>query len=190
MRLPVPGKKGDVSLEECLEKRRSERGFTSRELTPEQISQLLWAGQGISRSTYRTAPSAGALYPPEIYLAIKDGVYRYKPGEHELEQTLEADVRHHLSRAALSQGFIEEAPVDIVITAVYQRTEGRYGERTARYVHMEAGHAAQNIHLQAVALSLGSVPIGAFHDDEVQRALSLPKGEYPLYIIPVGYRAG
>lgn len=176
MRLPNPGKKGHVSLEECLEKRRSERGFTSRELTPEQISQLLWAGQGISGRTYRTAPSAGALYPLEIYLATKDGVYHYKPGEHELEQTLEGDVRHHLSRAALSQGFIEEAPVDIVITAVYQRTEGRYRERAARYVHIEVGHVAQSIHLQAVALGLGSVPIGAFHDEQVQRVPLYARG--------------
>ena len=187
MRLPIPRKKGDASLEESLEKRRSERRFTPKELTWQQISQLLWAGQGISGRTYRTTPSAGALYPLEIYLIIKDGVYHYKPEEHELELTLKSDVRRQLSQAALNQGFIEEAPVNIVIAAVYQRTERGYGKRAARYVHIEVGHAAQNIHLQAVALGLGSVPVGAFYDEQVQKTLSLPQNVQPLYIIPVGY---
>lgn len=189
MKLSSPRRSGNVSLEETLQKRRSKRSFITKELTWEQISQLLWAGQGIAGRSYRTAPSAGALYPLETYLIIKDGVYRYKPEEHELELTLKGDVRIQLCRAALDQRFIEEAPVNIVIAAVYQRTERRYGKRAARYVHIEVGHAAQNIHLQAVALELGSVPIGAFHDEQVQRALSLPKNVQPLYIIPVGYPA-
>lgn len=176
-----------MSLEEVLEKRRSRRSYTPKQLTWDQISQLLWAGQGISGRTYRTTPSAGALYPLEVYLVIDEGVYHYKPEKHELERTLEGDVRCQLCRAALDQGFIEEAPVDIVIAAVYQRTERRYRERATRYVHIEVGHMAQNIHLQAVSLGLGSVPVGAFHDEQVQKALSLPKDEKPLYIIPVGY---
>jgi len=125
----------------------------------------------------------------EVYLVTKEGVYHYVPESHELERTLEGDVRSQLCRAALHQEFIEEAPVNLVIAAVYQRMEWRYRERAARYVHIEVGHAAQNIHLQAVALGLGSVPIGAFHDEQVQKVLSLPKNEQPLYIIPVGYPA-
>jgi SagB-type dehydrogenase family enzyme len=189
VKLPTPRKKGEVSVEETLEKRRSKRSFTPKELNWEQVAQLLWAAQGIAKRGFRTTPSAGALYPLEVYLVIKEGVYHYKPESHELERTLEGDLRGQLSRAALGEEAIEEAPVDIVIAAVYQRMEWRYRERTARYVHIEVGHAAQNIHLQAVALGLGSVPIGAFHDEQVQRVLSLPKDQQPLYIIPVGYAA-
>ncbi|HJX69587.1 MAG TPA: SagB/ThcOx family dehydrogenase [Dehalococcoidia bacterium] len=178
-----------MSVEETLEKRRSKRRFTPKELTWEQISQLLWAGQGMAGRRYRTTPSAGALYPLEVYLVIKEGVYHYKPESHELEQILEGDVRPELCRAALNQEWIEEAPVNIVIAAIYQRMERGYGQRAARYVHIEVGHAAQNIHLEAVSLGLGSVPIGAFYDEQVQRVLSLPKNEQPLYIIPVGYPA-
>jgi len=189
VKLPIPRKKGEVSVEETLEQRRSKRSFTPKELSWEQISQLVWAAQGIVKRGFRTTPSAGALYPLEVYLVTKEGVYHYKPESHELEPTLEDDVRSQLCRAALHQEFIEEAPVDIVIAAVYQRMEWRYRERAARYTHIEVGHAAQNIHLQALALGLGSVPIGAFHDEQVQRVLSLPKNEQPLYIIPVGYPA-
>lgn len=189
MKLPIPRKKGEVSVEETLEQRRSKRSFVPKELSWEQISQLVWAAQGIVRRGFRTTPSAGALYPLEVYLVTKEGVYHYQPESHELEPTLEGDVRSQLCRAALHQEFIEEAPVDIVIAAVYQRMEWRYRERAARYTHIEVGHAAQNIHLQAIALGLGSVPIGAFHDEQVQRVLSLPKNEQPLYIIPVGYPA-
>ena len=189
MRLPEPRTKGEVSLEETLERRRSKRCFTPGDLTWEQISQLLWAGQGVTGNRYgfRTAPSAGALYPLEFYLLTKDGLYYYLPQRHELEQTLRGDLRPQLCRAALGQESIEEASVSIVIAAIYQRAEWRYRERAARYVHIEVGHAAQNIHLQAVALGLGSVPIGAFDDEQVKKVLSLPKNHQPLYIIPVGY---
>jgi len=190
VKLPSPRKKGEVSVEETLEKRRSKRSFTLKELSWEQISQLLWAAQGIVGRGFRTTPSAGALYPLEIYLVTKEGVYHYKPESHELEQTLGGDdARPQLCRAARHQECVEEAPANIVIAAVYQRMEWRYRERAARYVHIEVGHAAQNIHLQAVALGLGSVPIGAFYDEQVQRVLSLPKNQQPLYIIPVGYPA-
>ena len=191
MKLPQPKIKGEFSLEETLEKRRSKRSFAPNELSWAQMAQLLWAGQGVvgRRHSFRTVPSAGALYPLELYLVTKEGVYHYKPESHELERTLEGDVRSQLCRAALHQEFIEEAPVNLVIAAVYQRMEWRYRERAARYVHIEVGHTAQNIHLQAVALGLGSVPIGAFYDEQVQRALSLPKNIQPLYIIPIGYPA-
>ena len=191
MNLPEPRIKSEVSLEEVLKRRRSVRQFTSQSLSWEQISQLLWAAQGTTDKRYwrRSAPSAGGTYPLETYLVMKEGVYRYRPERHEVEQTSEGDVRPQLCRAALDEESIEEAPVNIVIAAIYQRTEERYGQRGARYVQIEVGHAAQNVHLQAVALGLGSVPIGAFHDNQVQRALSWPKNHQPLYIIPVGYPA-
>ena len=186
MKLPPPKTKGETSLEETLKQRRSIRSFTPQSLTWEQISQLLWAAQGITdKEGFRTAPSAGALYPLEIYLVIKEGVYHYKPEGHELEQVLTGDVRPNL--AALSDDFIAEAPANIVITAIYPRMERSYREKSSRYVHIEVGHVAQNIHLQAVAMGLGSVPVGAFYGEQVHRVLSLPKNHQPLYIIPVGY---
>ncbi|MBL7120234.1 MAG: SagB/ThcOx family dehydrogenase [Dehalococcoidia bacterium] len=189
VKLPAPRKRGEISVEETLQKRRSERSFASKELSWEQISQLLWSAQGMVERGFRTAPSAGATYPLEVYLVTSNGVYHYKPESHQLEPILEGDVRSQLCRACLNQEWIEEAPVSIVIAAVYQRTGRGYGPRAARYVHIEVGHAAQNIHLQAVALGLGSVPVGAFGDEQVQRVLSLPENQQPLYIVPVGYVA-
>ncbi len=188
IKLPGPIKKGTMPLEESLLKRRSKRNFKDKDLTLEQISQLLWAAQGVTDSRgYRTAPSAGALYPLEVYIVKSDGVFHYEPLDHKLITIVSEDRRDNLSLAALGQSFIAKAPLDIVIAAVYGRTKIRYGGRTDRYVHMEAGHAAQNIHLQAVALGLGSVPVGAFWDDRVSKALDLPSDHKPLYIIPVGY---
>jgi len=189
IKLPSPKKKGDVSVEMAILKRRSRREFTAQTLTREQISQLLWAAQGITdpQGYFRSAPSAGVLYPLEIYVVLPEGTYHYLPGEHALQKVSEGDLRPSLSDAALGQDFIIEAPLDIVISAIYERTTGKYGERGIRYVHMEAGHCAQNIHLQAVALGLASVPVGAFSDEGVSKALSLPAECKPLYIIPVGY---
>jgi SagB-type dehydrogenase family enzyme len=188
-RLPGPKKQGSVSVEEVLARRRSERSFARRALDREQISQLLWAAQGATQGRLRTAPSAGALYPLEIYLVTSEGIHHYLPQSHELERISDGDILSQLARAALDQGYVREAPVSVVIAAVYQRTERRYGERAARYVWMEAGHVAQNIHLQAVAMGLGSVPVGAFDDRQVHRVMSLPEDQMPLYIIPVGYAA-
>lgn len=187
--LPAPSLKGNVSVEETILKRISVRSFSGTELTKEEISQLAWAGQGITESSagHRASPSAGATYPLELYVMNKDGLYHYEPHGHKLKLMRLGDLRSSLSRAALGQAFIAQAPVDIVITAVYERTARRYRERATRYVHIEVGHVAENIHLQAVALGLGSVPVGAFIDDEVKRVLSLPKEEVPLYIIPVGH---
>lgn len=187
--LPEPSLKGEVSVEETIEGRRSVRSFSPGALTLEEISQLLWAAQGVTeeRRGFRAAPSAGATYPLELYLVTEDGIHSYAPDGHILEPVKSGDMRSSLAGAALGQRFVAEAQASIVITAVYARTAGRYGaERGRRYVHIEAGHAAQNIHLQAVALGLGSVPVGAFRDAEVSGALSLPEGHEPLYIIPVG----
>ena len=188
MKLPPPRTTGQVSVEEALERRRSRRRFSAKELDWAQVSQLLWSAQGVAdRRGLRTAPSAGATYPLEVYLVTSEGVQYYRPAAHELELTVEGDVRRQLRGACLDQRWIEEAPVSIVIAAVYDRTGRAYGQRAIRYVHMEAGHAAQNVHLQAVALGLGSVPIGAFRDEQVHKVLSLPDDHQPLYVISVGY---
>ena len=189
IKLSSPATKGAISIEETLANRRSTRSFKDKALTLDQISQLLWAAQGITEKNWglRTAPSAGALYPLEIYALTKDGVYRYNPEGHSITVLSKEDKRAALARAALGQSFIASAPLDIVITAVYPRVTRKYGERGFRYVHIEVGHAAENIHLQAVALGLGSVPIGAFNDGKVAEALTLPEEHEPCYIIPVGY---
>jgi len=191
IQLPKPIHKGRMSLEEAILKRRSQRSFIQKDLDWSQISQLLWAAQGITAKkwgySFRTAPSAGALYPTEIYLLNKDGLFHYFPSSHKLELLADSDLRGLLGAAALGQESVSQAPVNIVICAVYRRVTGKYGQRGIRYVHIEAGHIAQNIHLEAVALGLGSVPIGAFNDKEVKDILSLPSEHEPLYIIPIGY---
>lgn len=187
--LPPPHTESDFSVEEALAQRRSIRQFTREELTVQEIGQLSWAAQGITKpeTGFRTAPSAGATYPLELYLFTEDGVFHYVPDGHKLVGVSGTDERRALAAAALGQPWVAEAPLDFVITAVCERTSGKYGDRAERYVHMEAGHVAENIHLQAVALGLGSVPVGAFRDAEVGALLDLPSGESPLYIIPVGH---
>jgi SagB-type dehydrogenase family enzyme len=188
LQLPEPRLKGTLSLEEALAGRRSLREYADAPLTLEEIGQLLWAAQGITDPAgYRTAPSAGALYPLEVYVVIPEGVYHYAPAGHRLQRCLQGDLRPALFAAALRQEAVLEAPAVFVIAAEYERTAAKYGrERTPRYVHLEAGHAAQNLLLQAEALGLGAVPIGAFIDEQVKEALALPKSFQPLYLIPVG----
>lgn len=187
--LPKPILKGDVSIEETIKKRRSVRSYSEKDLTIEQLSQLLWAAQGITDMRgLRAAPSAGALYPLEIYVVKKDGLFHYTSHGHRLKLISNRDLRRELTSAAWGQGFIAQAPVNIVICAVYERVTSRYGKRGVRYTDIEVGHAAENVHLQAVALGLDSVPIGAFSDGEVSSILGLSKDETPIYIIPVGYR--
>ncbi len=189
IKLPQVKIKGNVSVEETLNKRRSVREFKKDNLSLEQLSQLLWAAQGITekRRGFRTAPSAGALYPMEVYLLSPEGFYRYIPASHSLVIIDQKDLRPPLSEAAFSQDSVALAQADFVICAVYDKITVRYGERGIRYAHIEAGHIAQNIHLQAVALGLGSVPIGAFDDAAVKKLLGLSKECQPLYIIPIGY---
>lgn len=192
--LPEPAKKSSLSLEEALWERKSVRRFRDKPLKLSDISQLLWAGQGITRDGfYRTAPSAGALYPIELYLlagrvdGLREGIYRYYPRKHILTGVRDGDHRKDLCAAALGQDPIRDAAAVIVIGAVYARTTGKYRERGVRYVHIEVGHVAQNIALQAVSLDVGTVVIGAFHDDEVKRVVGM-KSEEPLYIMPLGVR--
>ena len=187
--LPEPSLEGELSLEETLLLRRSMREYRDQPLDLAEISQLLWAAQGITNPAgYRTAPSAGALYPLEIYIVTEAGVFHYLPTDHALHAVLEGDFRKSLHISALSQEAILNAPLVLIVTAVYERTQAKYGaRRSPRYVHLEAGHAAQNVLLQAVSLGLGAVPIGAFHDEDVQAVLMLPEDHQPLYLIPVGY---
>jgi SagB-type dehydrogenase family enzyme len=187
--LPKPVLKDGISVEEALSRRDSVRSFSAKALTDKQISQLLWSAQGKTRRWGgRTAPSAGALYPLELYIATPDGVYRYNPDAHQLILHLKENVSIPLTRAALGQGCVREAPAVIIIAAVYERTTCKYGERGERYVAIEVGHAAENILLQAVSLGLGAVPVGAFSDRQLQEVLHLPPDHEPLYLIPVGHR--
>lgn len=194
IKLPQPKYDGKTSVEKALHDRRSVREFNNVPLTIAEISQLLWAAQGITepKDGLRTAPSAGALYPLEVYLVagnVKDlptGIYKYKPVGHELVKVGEGDKRNEIYDAALRQSSIKEAAACIVFSAVYERTSVKYGERTERYVHIEVGHAAENVSLQAVALNLGTVVIGAFHDEDVRRIMNMAEKERPLYIMPIG----
>jgi SagB-type dehydrogenase family enzyme len=187
--LPKPNLIGKTSLEEAIFRRRSERTFQDKELSMEYLSQLLWSAQGITDDTYglRAAPSAGALYPLVFYVLKKDGVFRYLPDGHKLLQLSDQDIRPSVARASLGQDYIKDAPVDIIVAANFAITQAKYGPRAFRYVCMEIGHAAENLQLQATALGLGSVPVGAFWDDVVRSSLKLPDNQDPLYIIPIGY---
>jgi len=186
--LPPPKERGEMSLEEAIWRRRSVRRFSSTPLPLEAISQILWAGQGISDEStgFRTAPSAGAIFPCHLYALLPTGVYKYIPQEHKLRLHLKDDLRSPLAEASLYQDFIAEAPLVIVITAELSKTMARYGTRATRYVCMEIGHIGQNLQLQAVALGYASVCVGAFQDERVKRLLSLPISEEPLYLIPIG----
>jgi SagB-type dehydrogenase family enzyme len=187
--LPAPVVSGRMALETALAQRRSLRDFSAEPLSREDLSQLLWAAQGItSPDGRRTAPSAGALYALEVYVAWSDGFYHYAPAGHELEMRMEADLRPTLYWAAQCRSFLRDAAAVFVITAVYARIEHKYGrERSPLYVHLEAGHAAQNLLLEAVSLGLGGVPVGGFYDDQVKMALPLSPHEWPVYLIGVGH---
>ena len=193
VKLPQPKYDSQFSLEKAVLKRRSIRSYAGKALALDDISQLLWAAQGITyASSLRTAPSAGATYPLQIYLVagsvtdLSPGIYKYDNQAHALTLLANGDQREELAEAALGQSWVVESAMSIVITAVYERTTRRYGERGERYVHMEAGHVSQNIYLQAAALGLGTVAVGAFDDASVIRLLRLLPSEEPLYIMPVG----
>jgi SagB-type dehydrogenase family enzyme len=191
--LPEPAYDSETPVEKALLERRSVRSYKEGDLTLKELGQLLWAAQGVTDPTgKRTAPSAGALYPLEIYAVVgkvtglDPGIYKYRTESHSLIKVADGDQRQALSQVALNQSYVAQGAVDIVITAIYERVTVKYGERGVRYVHMEAGHAAQNVCLEAVALKLGTVTIGAFDDGGVKKVLSSPDEEEPLYIMPVG----
>ncbi len=195
IKLPEPVLKGKISFEEVLYKRRSVRKFKNGFLNLKQVAQLLWACYGITdKRGFKTTPSAGATYPLEIYLIagdvseLKSGVYKYLPDEHSLIKIIDKDIRRELMELSLRQKFIKEAQITIVITADFKRTTSYYGDRGIMYVHMEAGHSGQNIYLQAEALGLGTVAVGAFNETQVSKLLNLPKNEKVLYIFPIGFK--
>lgn len=188
MQRPEPAELGGTTLAQALRTRRSVREFVARALSRAEILELAWAAQGITHGDgYRTAPSAGALYPLEMYLATADGLFHYSPRGHRLSARRATDVRPALERAAHGQAVVGAAPAVFIFAAVYRRTAAKYGaERAPRYVHLEVGHAAQNLLLAAAALGLGGVPVGAFDDAAVHRALGLGADEAPVYLVPVG----
>ena len=208
IKLPSPQLKGKVSLEETVLKRRAVRRYRRDPLDLSQLGQILWSAQGITGTReFRAAPSAGATYPLEIFVFVgkqsiiaskvpmqseqtpeelQAGIYHYEVASHSLSLHKPADLRPDLARATLDQEFIIDAPVDIVICALYHRTSYRYGRRGERYVHIEVGHVGENIHLQAVALGLATVEVGAFHDEEVRKVLGVEEQMKPLYIMPLG----
>ena len=201
--LPKPVLTGEFSIEKVLHERRSVRKYTDEPLTLEEVSQLLWSAYGITytreglpefiRGGFKTAPSAGARYPLEIYLVagnvkgLLPGVYWYVPQGHVIHRLADGDVRSDLMAACLSQKFAGEAPASIVWSAVYERCTEKYGERGRdRYVCMDLGHSAQNVYLQCGSLGLGTCAIGAFTDEDLKKVIGMTEEEEPLYVMPVG----
>jgi SagB-type dehydrogenase family enzyme len=193
VRLPPPQTRGGLPLTEALARRRSQRVFADRPLPPEAVSQLCWAAQGITQAEkgFRTAPSAGALFPIAVFLVDAAGVSEYKPQRHMLLRAPTGDLRGQLRAAAHDQDFVGQAPLCLVITMDVSRAAAKYGARAERYGLLEAGHVAQNVLLQATALGLVGTPVGAFEDDQVATLLNLPAGVRPVYLVSLGYpRAG
>ena len=193
IKLPKPDLTGEQSVELLLQQRRSVRSYQKSSMNLAEVGQLLWSAQGVtSAQGLRTAPSAGALYPLQLFVVVGEvndlspGIYQYNPEEHSLLKTANGDSRKLLHKAAHDQSCISDAAVIFVFTAIYQRTTWKYGERGVRYVHMEVGHAGQNLFLQAQALHLGTVVVGAFDDDEVRKVLNLDGDMQPLSLMPVG----
>jgi SagB-type dehydrogenase family enzyme len=186
--LPTPKTTGPLALETVISRRRSQREFAPGALTPEQISQLAWAAQGITDKErgLRAAPSAGALYPLELYVVDAQGVWHYEPTRNELHRIAAGDHRADLAHAAVGQPQVGSAAANLVFTGVAARSRPRYGDRTERYLYIEVGHAAENALLEATALGLAAVPVAAFDDDAMRKVLGVGTDEAPLYIVSVG----
>jgi len=201
IQLPEPEKEGGMSVKEAIQKRRSVRDFSDEPLTLKDVSQVLWAagGKTVNGMTgpTRSYPSAGGLYPLEIYLVagnvtgLGPGIYRYDWLKNLLVPVRPGDHRGQLAAASWGQDMIKEAPATIVITVRAERVKKRYGQRgVSRYVSMDAGHLGENVHLIAESMGLGTVMVGAFKDSEVAVILGLRgRGEDPVYIMPVGHPA-
>jgi SagB-type dehydrogenase family enzyme len=198
-RVPLPhaGTGDGDHLWEVMARRRSLRDFLPEDISLEELSQLIWATQGITGSVFdfrlRVTPSAGALYPIETYvvvnrvIALSPGVYHFNVGENALEQLAEGDFRVGIAASALDQSMAGEAAVVFVWTAVVERTKWKYRERGYRYLYVDAGHIGQNLYLAATSLGLGCCTIGAFYDDEVNRLIGVDgQGETAVYLGAVG----
>jgi SagB-type dehydrogenase family enzyme len=197
MALPKPRVVGRMTVEEAIAKRRSIRDYLPRAITVEELSQVIWAAQGVTdaRDGLRTSPSAGALYPLEVYVSVREGgvedvqagVYHYGPDKHFIILVRNGDHSSQLQAAAHGQEQVGLAAASIVIAGVLERTSSKYGDRAAQYVFQESGHAAENVYLQSTALGLGTVVMGAFDEDEVSRAIGLKPNERPLCVMPIGF---
>ncbi len=204
IKLPEPRFDGRVSVEKALKERRSVRKFADKPITLADVSQLLWAAYGVTmskpgmpdflRGGLKTAPSAGARYPLELYLVacnvtgLPAGIYRYDPANHNLVKLAAGDFRDSLAEACLDQNWLKRAAVSIVYSAVYSRTTGKYGDRgRERYVCMDLGHSGENVYLQSVAIDMGTCAIGAFTDSMLKKLIMMTAEEEPLYVMPVGY---
>ena len=197
MKLPLPKWQSKVSVEQAIKQRRTTRSFTSRSLDLNQLSQLLWSANGITEGNgyKRAAPSAGALYPMDVYVVVGQnrvppidaGVYRYEPGENQLSEVLKGDMRSSVARASLSQMWMADAPLTMVITAEYRRATVKYGKRGIQYALIEAGHIGQNIFLQAQSLGLEAGIVGAFNDAALIDAIGIPSAHEPILLMPVGH---
>ena len=192
IQLTDPNLQSKVSLEQALAQRRSVRQFSSEPIKRSQISQLAWAGQGITEPQrgLRTAPSAGATYPIELLFATPEGSFVYRPIDHSLMQIGNQDIRNGLSAAASMAESVAGAGCDIIIAGSIRKLTDQYKDKARKFMYMEAGHIAQNIQLQAVSLGLGSVTVGGFDTKEVRTVSKLTRTLEPLYIICVGYPAG
>lgn len=179
-------------LFQLLAKRKSIRRYSKDPLKLDELSRVLWATYGLIDRRRRVVPSAGATYPLEVFVVVKNveglkpGIYKYNEVDHSLYLVREGDFSRDLARACLDQSWVREAPVNIVITAIPEKTTSWYGERGLRYIHLEAGHVGQNIYLAATELGLGTVAVGAFYDDEVLKLLGLRENHLVLYVFPVG----
>ncbi len=190
--LPTPKKIGDLSLGEVISSRRTKRDLIEESLSLADIAQILWAGQGITDpgKIKKSAPSAGAIYPFKIYLSaknvedLKEGIYKYLPQEHELK-LINEKISEDIEKATFDQSFIKKAAVNLFLVADYKKTTESYGSRGRRYVHMEAGHIAQNICLQTESLSLSTVLVGSFDDEKMAEIFKLEK-EKVVYILSIG----
>jgi len=208
IQLPDPSFKSETSIEEALNARQSVRAYSAESLSLTEISQMLWAAQGITRKKdtpsskwnekyewqggNRTAPSAGGLYPMELYLlagnveGLDQGVYKYIVKSHSLIKVIDGDKRADVREVSLKQKAITEGAAVIVMAAVYERTSIKYGARSEKYIFTEVGHIGQNIYLQGASLGIGTVMIGAYKDDDLKRVLNLPDDEKPMAVMPIG----
>lgn len=192
---PAPGRPAD--LWQCLAQRRSQRHYQEHPLTQEELAALLWATQGVTATVhnflFRAAPSAGALYPVETYVAVhrvaglEPGIWHFQVPDFSLALIEERDCRRQLVDAGLGQSFLGTAPVVFIWTGVLNRAMWKYRDRAIRYLFLDAGHICQNLMLAATALGLGVCPVGAFFDEEVERLLNVDgQEEVALYLAAVG----
>ncbi len=201
--LPAPRHDGGVSIEKAMLERRSVRQYSPDPITLADCSQLLWSAYGITltlekmpdfvRGGLRTAPSAGARYPLELYLVawnvsdLPPGIYRYESNGHKLQKIADGDFRDPLAEACLGQDWLKQAAVSIVYSAVFERNTVKYGERgRQRYVCMDLGHSGENVYLQCGSMGMGTCAIGAFTDLRLKQVIGMTKEEEPLYVMPVG----